>query len=60
MVQGPPCGSKGHRASLQDHGRGPLFTVFYPSGNQQDVSRFEEEFLVDENEARDSKVYIRM
>jgi hypothetical protein len=30
--------------------------VFYPSRNQQDVSRFEEEFLVDKNEARNSKV----
>jgi hypothetical protein len=34
--------------------------VFYPSENEHDVSRFEEEFLVDENEARDSEVCIRM
>jgi hypothetical protein len=32
--------------------------IFYPSGNQQDVSRFEEIFLVDQNEARDSKVCV--
>jgi hypothetical protein len=56
MVQGPSRGSEGLWASLQDHGRGPLLTVFYSSGNQQDVSRFEEEFLVDKNEARNSKV----
>jgi hypothetical protein len=36
------------------------FLVFYSSGNQQDVSRFEEEFLVDKNEARNSKVCVRM
>jgi hypothetical protein len=30
--------------------------VFYSSGNEQDVLRFEEKFLVDENEARDSEV----
>jgi hypothetical protein len=30
--------------------------IFYSSGNQQDVSRFEEEFLVDKNEVRNSKV----
>jgi hypothetical protein len=29
--------------------------IFYPSGNQQDVSIFEEQFLVDENEVRDSE-----
>jgi hypothetical protein len=34
--------------------------VFYPFGNQQDVSRFKEEFLVDKNEARDNEVCIRM
>jgi hypothetical protein len=34
--------------------------VFHRSGNRQDVSRFEEEILVDENEARDSKVCIRV
>jgi hypothetical protein len=34
--------------------------VFYSSRNQQDVSRFEEEFMVDKNEARDSKVCVRM
>jgi hypothetical protein len=32
--------------------------VFYPFGNQQHVSRFEEEFLVDKDEARDSKVCV--
>jgi hypothetical protein len=32
--------------------------VFYPSGNKQDVSRFEEDFLVDKNEVRDSKVCV--
>jgi hypothetical protein len=32
--------------------------VFYSSGNQLDVSRFEEEFQVDKNEARDSKVFV--
>jgi hypothetical protein len=35
-----------------------LLAVFYPFGNQQDVLRFEEEFLVDKNEVRDSKVSI--
>jgi hypothetical protein len=60
MVQGPSCGSKRPRASLQDHGRGPLLAVFYPSRNQQDVSRFEEKILVDENEARDSEVCVQM
>jgi hypothetical protein len=34
--------------------------VFYPSGNQQDVSRFKEEFLLDKNEVRDSEVCVRM
>jgi hypothetical protein len=34
--------------------------VFYPFGNQQDVLRLEEEFLVDKNEARDSVVCARM
>jgi hypothetical protein len=33
--------------------------TFYPSGNQQDVSRVEEEFLVDKNKARDSKVCVQ-
>jgi hypothetical protein len=28
--------------------------------DQQDVSRFEEEFLVDKDEARDSKVCVRV
>jgi hypothetical protein len=32
--------------------------VFYPSGNQQDVSKFEEELLVDMNEAGDCKVCV--
>jgi hypothetical protein len=45
---------------LHDHGRGPLLTVFYSSGNQQDVSGFEEEFLVDKDEARNSIVCVRV
>jgi hypothetical protein len=60
MVQGPSCSSEGLRASPQDHGRGPLLAIFYSFRSQQDVSRFEEIFLVDKNEARDSKVYVRM
>jgi hypothetical protein len=56
MVQGPSRGSEGLGASSQDHGRGPLLMVFYPSRNQHDVSRSEEEFLVDKNEVRESKV----
>jgi hypothetical protein len=32
--------------------------VFYSFRNQQDVSRSEEEFLVDKNEARNSKVCV--
>jgi hypothetical protein len=60
MVQGQSHGSKGLRASSQDHGQGPLLTVFYSSGNQQDVSRFEKEFLVDKNEVRNSKVCVRV
>jgi hypothetical protein len=59
MVQGPPCGSEGLWASPQGDGWGSLFAVFYPSENQQDVSRFEE-FRMDKNEVRDSKVYIQM
>jgi hypothetical protein len=58
IIQGPSHGSKGLWASSQDHGRGPLLTVFYSSGNQQDVLRFEEEFLVDKNKARNSKVHV--
>jgi hypothetical protein len=34
--------------------------VFYSSEKQQDVSRFEEEFLVGNDEARDSKVSVRV
>jgi hypothetical protein len=60
MVQGWPYGSEGLWTSPQDHGWGSLLSVFYPSENQQDVSRFEEKILVDENEARDSKVCIRV
>jgi hypothetical protein len=37
-----------------------LLTIFYPSGNQQDISRFEKEFLVDKNKVRDSKVCVQM
>jgi hypothetical protein len=33
-----------------------LLSLFHPSGNKQDVSRLKEEFLVDENEARDNEV----
>jgi hypothetical protein len=60
MVQGSSYSSEGLGALPQDHGQGPLLTVFYSSENQQDVSRFEEEFLVDKNEARNSKVCVRM
>jgi hypothetical protein len=60
MVQGSPCGSEGLWASLQDHGWGLSLMVFHPSENQQDVSRFEEEFLVDEDEVRDNEVCVRM
>jgi hypothetical protein len=60
MVQGPSRGSEGLQALSQDHGRGPLLTVFYSSRNQQDVSRFEEEFLVDKNEVRNSEVCVRV
>jgi hypothetical protein len=60
MVQELSCGSDGLWAPSQDHGRGPLVTVFYSFRNQQDVSRFEEEFLVDKNEVRDSKVCARV
>jgi hypothetical protein len=60
MVQGPSHGSDGLWASPQDHEWGSMLAVFYPSGNQQFVSRFEEEFLVDKNEARDSKVCVRV
>jgi hypothetical protein len=34
--------------------------VFYSSRNQQDVPRFEKEFLVDKNEVRNSKVCVRV
>jgi hypothetical protein len=34
--------------------------IFYSSGDQQDVPRSEKEFLVDENEARNNKVCVRM
>jgi hypothetical protein len=34
--------------------------IFYSYKNQQDVSRFEEEFLVDKDEARNSKVCVRV
>jgi hypothetical protein len=60
MVQGPSCGSEGLRSLLQDQGRGPLLTIFYLFGNQQDVSRFEEKFLVDNNEARDWSVCVQV
>jgi hypothetical protein len=42
MVQVPSHGSEGLSDLTQDHGRGLLLTVFYSSGDQQDVSRFEE------------------
>jgi hypothetical protein len=60
MIQGPSCCSEGLWASSQDHGWGLLLSVFYPFENQQDVSRFKEEFLVDENEVRDSEVCVRI
>jgi hypothetical protein len=56
MVQGSSRDSKGLGASSQDHGRSPLLTIFYSSRNKQDVSRFEEEFLVDKNEAREQSM----
>jgi hypothetical protein len=56
MAQGSLCGSKRFWASPQDYGWGSLLSVFYSSENKQDVSRLEEEFLVDENEARDSEL----
>jgi hypothetical protein len=56
MVQGSSCGPKRFWALLQDHGWSSLVLVFQPSENKQDVSRFEEEFLVDETEATDSKI----
>jgi hypothetical protein len=34
--------------------------IFYSFENQQDVSRFEEEFVVDKNEARNSQVCVRV
>jgi hypothetical protein len=34
--------------------------VFYSSKNEQDVSNFEEEFLVDKNEVGNSKVCIQV
>jgi hypothetical protein len=58
MVQGPSRGSEGLWASPQDHGWAPLLTVLYPSGNQQDVSRFEEEFLVGKDEEREIAKYV--
>jgi hypothetical protein len=57
MVQGSPCGSERFRALPQDHGWGSLLLVFYQPGNQQDVPRFED-FLVDKNEERNSKVRV--
>jgi hypothetical protein len=42
MVQVPSHGSEGLSNLTQDHGRGLLLTIFYSSGDQQDVSRFEE------------------
>jgi hypothetical protein len=35
MVQWPSRGSKELWASSQDHGRGPLLTIFYPSGTNK-------------------------
>jgi hypothetical protein len=60
MIQGPSHGSEGLQASLQHHGRVSQLMVFYSSRNQQDVSRFKEEFLVDKNEARNSEVCVRV
>jgi hypothetical protein len=56
MVQESLSGPKRFWALPQDRGRGSLLSVFYPFGNQQNVSKLEEEFLVDENEVRDSEV----
>jgi hypothetical protein len=60
MVQGSSCGFERFQTSSQDHGWGSLLSIFYPSGNQQDVPRLEEEFLVDKNEARDNEVCVWM
>jgi hypothetical protein len=60
MVQGLPCGSEGPWTSLQDYGWSSLLLVLYPSRNQQDVSRLEEEFLVDKNEEGNCEVCVGM
>jgi hypothetical protein len=60
VVQGSPCGPKEHWASPQNHGWGSLLQILYPPRNQQDVSKLEEEFLVDENEEGNSKICVRV
>jgi hypothetical protein len=60
VVQGSPCGPKELRASPQDDGRGSLLEILYPPQNQQNVSRLEEEFLVDENEEVNCKICVRV
>jgi hypothetical protein len=60
MVQGPPCSSEGPWTSSQDYGWGSLLLVLYPSRNQQDISRLEEEFLVDKNEEGNCEVCVGM
>jgi hypothetical protein len=60
VVQGSPCGPKELRASPQDHGWGSLLQIRHPPWNQQNVSRLEEKFLVDENEERNHKISVRV
>jgi hypothetical protein len=37
-----------------------MLSVFYPSRNHHDVSRFEEELLIDKDEMGDNKVRVRI
>jgi hypothetical protein len=60
MVQGLPCGPKELRASPEDHGWGSLLEILYPPRYQQNVSRLDEEFLVDENEEGNHKICVRV
>jgi hypothetical protein len=60
VVQGSPCGPKELQASPQGHGWGSLLEILYPPQNKQNVSRLEEEFLVDENEEGNYKICVRV
>jgi hypothetical protein len=60
MVQWSSCGPKELWASPQDHGWGSLPQILHPPQNQQNVSRLEEEFLVDENEEGNCKICVRV